>query len=96
MTILDIVNFIDKYSNDPTFIINELFIYTDENEIKYFSSNVIKECTKKFQLNFIQMNDTYNKIYCIITHLNNVTTYTIELKKINTEYRWSVYNYIKN
>ena len=34
MTILDIVNFIDKYSNDPTFIINELFIYTDENEIK--------------------------------------------------------------
>ena len=37
-----------------------------------------------------------NKIYCKFNNLQFITTYTIELNKINNEYRWSVYNYIKN
>ena len=93
MSIQEILLFITKYKNNPTFIYNEKFNYTYKNEIDNFSINLIDLFQQKINDIFILLDTCKNKILCIC-HTNIYIIYIKPTEKMN-EYVWSV-EYIKS
>jgi len=92
MPIKDIIDFIIKYDENPTFIKNEYFIYYDPNEIINFINDLFEEAHRNKMLLLPILFEDKND-YIKIHSYYNTNKYTIELTKINNDYRWSVYNY---
>jgi hypothetical protein len=93
MSIREILLFIIKHIDHPTFIYNEKFNYTYKNEIDNFSINLIAFLKHELKDNFTLFDSCKNKIICIC-HTHIYIIYIKPTDKMN-EYVWSV-EYIKS
>jgi len=82
----DIIDFIIKHLDNPTFIINEYYQNKNNDEIKNFTMNLIEKLYKKFNNHFILLKCNNKKIICIIY----TQIYNIKLIKYDNSYRWSL------